>query len=87
MENNRRNDVGHKIGTIILIGLIGVILAIFFTGTYNKAEEADLRAHNNEKDVAVTTTRVEAIQDDIVEIKIEQKAVSLKIDKIIDLVK
>lgn len=83
MENNRRNDIGSKLGMYGIIALVGILLSIFFTGTYNKAEEANARSYDNKQEISVQAESMNNIREDVGEIKVIQRSMDDKIDKLL----
>jgi len=51
--SERRNDIASKLSFVILTFLIGLVLTIFFTKTYDTAVGAMELSTRNEKDIAV----------------------------------
>ena len=83
MNTERRNDIGTKAALGGLMAVISIMLAIFFTGTYTKADEACTRSFKNEKDIAVAVNTLDSIDKQMSLFNIKQDRISEKIDKLL----
>lgn len=70
----RRQDIGLKLGYFILTAIIAGMLSIFFWGTYSKAEKAYDIGTENKQETAVLNNIVMNMADMV-------KQINFKIDK------
>lgn len=76
MSEERRKDIGTKLGFFILTALVSMMLTLLFTATYKKADEALALGNKNEKDVAVLQEMLKNVKDNYV-------TINYKLDKLL----
>lgn len=75
LERDRRNDVGGKIVTGVMIALLTFLLTLFFSKTYDIAEKGYAMGFENSRDVAVLQANQKTIIKGI-------ECISVKLDSL-----
>jgi len=86
MENgngkDRRNDIGYKIGGVILYALIALLMMVFLNRTYDLAITAQDKASINEKDIAVLKSQTTEVLRRLESIDTKTDVISEKLTEI-----
>ena len=68
LNGERRQDVGLKIVYVVLTAIITLLMATFFSKTYNVAETALAMSNENKRDVAVLQQCIKGIDSSLAKI-------------------
>ena len=69
MSEERRNDIGFKATLTIFTSVIAILLGLFVNVVWNTANEGTALGYRNEAKVIRVEARLDAIQNDLQEIK------------------
>lgn len=83
MSPERRNDVGMKLGLIILTAVISLMLTTFLTATMNEAKAAREKAQTNETKIERNIECLANLKSQINKMSMVQEKMDDKIDVIL----